>query len=139
ARSPLELSERGPLSSCLRPAADSTPEKSPCIGMKKTQPAHRDGRRIRATLTEFVYLRAEWHRLSVEYARLWREFSALQDGPCDRQAHVLCYRRSREFRASLANHRIALEWARHPPCGTPNSHSPEFYSAPAVRLPLLDE
>ena len=65
----------------------------------------------------FAYLRDERRRLMQQHRRLFRDFKALRAAwfpPVEWAAHR---ERVHEFQGLLANHRIAYQWALHPPCG----------------------
>jgi hypothetical protein len=80
---------------------------------------------------QLAYLLAEHARLVEELRTLRSEFEALL-----RSAHVPRHgwaeyaERMREHRSRLANHRIALEWTRYPPCGRTAVPSP--FRHPAI-------
>lgn len=88
-------------------------------------------------MSAFEYLRAESLRLSADCTRLRQELDALRDTtPFDFGAHATYQRKLRCFRGLLANHRLALEWMQHPPCG--ELASPAIFlrdSGPSHRLP----
>jgi hypothetical protein len=86
---------------------------------------------------QLAYLRAEHVRLLEQLRTLRSEFEALRRSarvpPHEWAAYA---QRMREHRSLLANHRIALEWTRYPPCGrirVPSAlrHIPIPFSVPS--------
>ena len=94
-------------------------------------------RRTDVTRTEqLAYLRAEHARLVEQLRTLRSEFEALRSAHAPRQAWAAYCQRIEAYRNLLANHCIALEWMRYPPCGrtnvpSPLRHTPIPFSAPS--------
>ena len=86
-----------------------------------------------------MYLRAESLQLSADCERLRDEFEALRERPFDWGAHATLQQRLRHFRGLLANHRLALEWTAHPPCGVnaPPSRCFRGILAPRTDFPVI--
>jgi hypothetical protein len=73
---------------------------------------------------QLAYLREEHVRLLEQFRTLRSEFQALRNAhvaPHEWAAHS---QKVQEYKNLLANHRIALEWMRYPPCGRTNVPSP---------------
>jgi hypothetical protein len=75
---------------------------------------------------QLAYLLAEHARLVEQLRTLRSEFEAalLRSAHIPRHGWAAYTQRIREHRSLLANHRIALEWTRYPPCGRTNVPSP---------------
>jgi hypothetical protein len=82
-------------------------------------------------LEKLAYLRGEHARLVEQFRTLRSEFEALQRARAPRHGCAAYSQRLREYAQQLrehrslhANHRIALEWTRYPPCGRTSVPSP---------------
>ena len=73
-----------------------------------------------ATVTpseQFAYLLTEHMLLGEEHRRLMRTFATLKRARPSNARWKAHRRDVQAHKSLLANHRIALEWMRHPPCG----------------------
>jgi hypothetical protein len=73
---------------------------------------------------QLAYLRAEHVRLTEQFRTLRSECEALRRAHVPRHEWAAHFERVQAYRSLLANHRIALEWMRYPPCGRTNLASP---------------
>jgi hypothetical protein len=73
---------------------------------------------------QLAYLRAEHAGLVEQLRTLRSEFEALRSANAPRRAWVAYFQRFEAYKNLLANHYIALEWTRYPPCGRTNVPSP---------------
>jgi hypothetical protein len=73
---------------------------------------------------QLAYLRAEHRRLLEQLRTLRSEFEALRRADVPPHELAAHYERVQAYRSLLANHRIALEWMRYPPCGRASVPSP---------------
>jgi hypothetical protein len=73
---------------------------------------------------QLAYLQTEHVRLTEQLRTLRTEFEALRRASAPRQAWVAYCQRMEAYKNLLANHCIALEWTRYPPCGRTNVPAP---------------
>jgi hypothetical protein len=73
---------------------------------------------------QLAYLRAEHAGLVEQLRTLRSEFEALRSANAPRRAWLAYCQRIEAYKNLLANHCIALEWTRYPPCGRTNVPSP---------------
>jgi len=73
---------------------------------------------------QLAYLRAEYACLLDQLRTLRSEFEVLRRAHAPRRAWVAYRQRMEAYKNLLANHCIALEWTRYPPCGRTNVPSP---------------
>jgi hypothetical protein len=96
---------------------------------------------------QLEYLRAEHVRLTEQLRTLRSEFEALQSTHAPQQEWMAYCHRMEAYKNLLANHCIALEWMRYPPCGrtdvpAPLRHTQILFSAPPqppYALPVAQE
>ena len=96
-------------------------------------------RRVHIVLTrieQLTYLRAEHGHLTERFRTLRREFEGLRSANVSNVSERAAFElKLREHRGLLANHRIALEWTLHPPCGRtslPRSPRTTLFFTPAT-------
>ena len=100
---------------------DCLPSESslPFVGIPVTEVPHK------LTRTEqLAYLRAEHAGLVEQLRTLRSEFEALRSAKAPRRAWEAYCQRIEAYKNLLANHYIALEWTRYPPCGRTSVPSP---------------
>jgi hypothetical protein len=73
---------------------------------------------------QLAYLREEHVRLLEQFRTLRSEFQALRNADVPPHEWAAHSHKVQEFTNLLANHRIALEWMRDPPCGRTSVPSP---------------
>jgi hypothetical protein len=73
---------------------------------------------------QLAYFCAEHVRLTEQLRTLRSEFEVLRSAHAPRQEWTAYCQRMEAYKNLLANHCIALEWMRYPPCGRTDVPSP---------------
>jgi ribosomal 50S subunit-associated protein YjgA (DUF615 family) len=84
---------------------------------------------------QLAYLCAEHVRLTEQLRTLRSEFEALRSARASQEEWMAYCQRMEAYRNLLANHYIALEWTRYPPCGRTNLRSPLRHTQILVSAP----